>query len=92
MSTHFAFESAIGLNGLVWIRVSEPAHFLAAKMVLEAADRQWLGDHGFDLMPQTQSGTAAPEKKVGDAGRKMASRWGNLDDKDVRNVVQRCLE
>lgn len=61
-------------------------------MVLEAADRQWLGDCALGLKPQTQPAVAALEKKVGDAGRKMSSRWGNLDDKEVRSIVQRSLE
>lgn len=94
LSSYFAFESAIGLNGLVWLRVAETAHFVAAKHVLEAADSKWLGQTGFE----NQSGAQGlregipSEKKVGDAGRKLASRWGTLDDKELRRIVQHCLE
>lgn len=93
LSNHFAFESAIGLNGLVWLRVTEPAQFLAAKMVLEAADSQWLGQTGLVSSTTTMTHISSPdEKKVGDAGRKLASRWGTLDEKQLRKIVQTCLE
>ncbi|CAO1632780.1 unnamed protein product [Sympodiomycopsis kandeliae] len=98
LSSSFAFESAIGLNGLVWLRVTEPAHFLAAKVVLTEADSRWLGQSGVENdATQSQLNSlgallGATEKRPGDAGKKMSSQWGSLDEKDVRSIVQKVLE
>lgn len=38
VASHFPFEAAIGLNGLVWVRTATPAQAVALGAVLRAAD------------------------------------------------------
>ena len=39
VSKHFAFEAAIGKNGLVWVRTAQAEHAIALGRVLAAADK-----------------------------------------------------
>lgn len=107
LSQHFAFESAIGVNGFVWLRVSEARHFVAAKLVLEAADQQGLegldgvddGDEGSLSLQKSSNSSrpdprilSRPEKEAGEWGKKLSVSWGtHLDAKDVKRLVQRVL-
>lgn len=39
LATHFPFEVAVGVNGHVWVRASQPKHVIAVGKVLERADK-----------------------------------------------------
>lgn len=90
LAAHFPFESAIGANGIVWIRTTSPLQFIAAKLVLEAADdaaQSSADDTGIVNLSLLQS----PEKSPGEWGRKLAGGWGSppsaLSEAQVRNIV-----
>lgn len=93
LSTHFPLESAIGTNGLIWLRLSHPSHYLASKLVLEAADR--FGPAGIDeLAVHSEPGEEEAylkEKRPGDWGKKLAAGWGRLDPKEVGRIVRSVL-
>ncbi|CAO1622467.1 unnamed protein product [Parajaminaea phylloscopi] len=103
LASHFPFESAIGANGLIWIRTTLPQHFVAAKLVLEAADDAARSFSGSDQPTEAHSGQPdkqapqlfRPEKAPGQWGRKLASQWGtvptSLSETDVRRIVDTVL-
>lgn len=82
LANHFPFESAIGMNGIVWIRVSHPSHFLAARLVLLEADR--LGSAGVIELQQE-------EGKCGDWGRKLSTGWGKLEESEVGRIIKSVI-
>jgi exosome complex component RRP40 len=40
LSSRFPFETAIGINGRVWVSAKEPKHVIALARCIEAADEQ----------------------------------------------------
>lgn len=88
LAKHFLFESAIGANGVLWIHTSDPKHFVAAKLVLEAADDAAATGLG-------KSPLSRPEKTPAEWGRRLASQWGaiptSFTEADVGNIVNKVI-
>lgn len=83
LAQHFPFESAVGANGFVWMRVDRKEHLVAAKAILEEADR--LGSTG--VVGEEEEG------KVGKEGKGLSARWGaGLGEKQVRDIVRRVVK
>ncbi|WFD04530.1 exosome non-catalytic core subunit rrp40 [Malassezia obtusa] len=61
VATHFPFEAAIGLNGLVWVRAATPEHVVALGAILRAADA---GAGAADAMDEEQDGDPDDEARA----------------------------
>lgn len=75
VSAHFAFEAAVGVNGLVWVRAASAEHVVALGRVLAAADRACL-DHTMDSDTDPSS-----------LHKKIVAR-GNLPPERIAKILQ----
>lgn len=80
VATHFSFEAAIGVNGLVWVRTAAPEHAVAMGQVLAAADDALRA-------PATPASTERPTPSPDTLHKRLAVR-GDLSPSDIARLVR----
>lgn len=87
IASHFPFEAAIGQNGAIWARATEPKHIIAIGKVLEAADQVATAHHsGAEQDMDTED-----QRETQDADWILKHRARRLDAKAVRKILQDYL-
>ncbi|PKI83581.1 exosome non-catalytic core subunit rrp40 [Malassezia vespertilionis] len=79
VAKHFAFEAAVGANGLVWTKTSFPQHTIALGLILRAADKARHHISSMDVDRET-----SPDQEA----RTLHTRLGLLGDLSADEIAR----
>ncbi|PWN50805.1 hypothetical protein IE53DRAFT_386881 [Violaceomyces palustris] len=90
LANHFPFEAAIGANGQVWIRASEPRQVITVGKVLEEADSLYYPEQDSNVF---RSGMEVEEEEqeqeggLGELAEKVVLDRGMIGEKRIKALV-----